>query len=148
MATSKLIKPTNVTVSIPAFTDQPDQRVNSNCIDKSIDGINALSDQTGNILKIGTKTISTPMLYGHFNSSGNGALLNTGILVSGEVTSVSASRSGYAVLAGTGDISSKISSFTASINSGYVYISISTSQTYTATGIAIIELQSMTLTCS
>lgn len=49
MATSKLIKPTNVTVSIPAFTDQPDQRVNSNCIDKSIDGINALSDQIGTI---------------------------------------------------------------------------------------------------
>lgn len=49
MATSKLIKPTNVTVSIPAFTDQPDQRVNSNCIDKSIDGINALSDQIGNV---------------------------------------------------------------------------------------------------
>lgn len=48
MATSKLIKPTNVTVSIPAFTDQPDQRVNSNCIDKSIDGINTLSDQIAN----------------------------------------------------------------------------------------------------
>ena len=45
MATSKLIKPTNVTVQIPEFTDQPDQRVNSNCIDKGIDGINSLSDQ-------------------------------------------------------------------------------------------------------
>lgn len=49
MATSKLIKPTNVTVSIPEFTDQPDQRVNSNCIDKSIDGINTLSDQIANL---------------------------------------------------------------------------------------------------
>ena len=48
MATSKLIKPTNVTVSIPEFTDQPDQRVNSDCIDKTIDGVNSLNDQIGN----------------------------------------------------------------------------------------------------
>ena len=33
MATNKTITPTNVTVSVPAFTDQPDQRVNSNCIE-------------------------------------------------------------------------------------------------------------------
>ena len=46
MATSKLLKPTNVTISIPEFTDQPDQRVNSNCIDKEADAINTLSDQT------------------------------------------------------------------------------------------------------
>ena len=46
MATSKLLKPTNVTISIPEFTDQPDQRVNSNCIDKEADAINALSEQT------------------------------------------------------------------------------------------------------
>ena len=45
MATSKLLKPTNVTISIPEFTDQPDQRVNSNCIDKEADAINALSEQ-------------------------------------------------------------------------------------------------------
>lgn len=49
MATSKLLKPTNVTISIPAFTDQPDQRVNSNCIDKEADAINSLSDQIGTI---------------------------------------------------------------------------------------------------
>lgn len=74
MATNKLIKPTNVTVSIPAFTDQPDQRVNSNCIDKSIDGINALSDQIANLIVYvqtssavtkngGTSTISYPTGY-------------------------------------------------------------------------------------
>ena len=51
MATSKLIKPTNVTVSIPEFTDQPDQRVNSNCIDKIIDGVNSLNDQIANFVK-------------------------------------------------------------------------------------------------
>ena len=49
MATSKLLKPTNVTISIPAFTDQPDQRVNSNCIDKEADAINSLSDQIANL---------------------------------------------------------------------------------------------------
>ena len=45
MATSKTLTPTNVTIQIPAFTDKPDQRVNSNCIDKEADAINALSDQ-------------------------------------------------------------------------------------------------------
>lgn len=45
MATSKLLKPTNVTIQIPEFTDQPDQRVNSNCLDKEADAINALNDQ-------------------------------------------------------------------------------------------------------
>ena len=48
MATSKLLKPTNVTISIPGFTDQPDQRVNSNCIDKEADAINSLSDHIAN----------------------------------------------------------------------------------------------------
>ena len=43
MATSKTLTPTNVTIQIPAFTDQPDQRVNSNCIDKEADAINALN---------------------------------------------------------------------------------------------------------
>ena len=47
MATSKTLTPTNVTIQIPAFTDKPDQRVNSNCIDKEADAINALSDQMG-----------------------------------------------------------------------------------------------------
>ena len=48
MATSKLLKPTNVTISIPEFTDQPDQRVNSNCIDKEADAINSLSEHLAN----------------------------------------------------------------------------------------------------
>lgn len=43
MATSKTLTPTNVTISIPEFTDQPDQRVNSNCIDKEADAINAVN---------------------------------------------------------------------------------------------------------
>lgn len=47
MATSKTLTPTNVTISIPAFTDQPDQRVTSNCIDKEADAINVLSRMIG-----------------------------------------------------------------------------------------------------
>lgn len=45
MATSKTLTPTNVTIQIPEFTDQPDQRVNSNCLDKEADAINALNTQ-------------------------------------------------------------------------------------------------------
>ena len=56
MATSKLLKPTNVTISIPEFTDQPDQRVNSNCIDKEADAINTLSEQLENYYKSPTTT--------------------------------------------------------------------------------------------
>ena len=47
MATSKTLTPTNVTIQIPEFTDQPDQRVNSNCIDKEADAINALNTAIG-----------------------------------------------------------------------------------------------------
>ena len=49
MATSKTLTPTNVTIQIPEFTDQPDQRVNSNCIDKEADAINSLNTAIGNI---------------------------------------------------------------------------------------------------
>ena len=49
MATSKTLTPTNVTIQIPEFTDQPDQRVNSNCIDKEADAINALNNKIANI---------------------------------------------------------------------------------------------------
>lgn len=49
MATSKTLTPTNVTIQIPEFTDQPDQRVNSNCLDKEADAINALNTQIANV---------------------------------------------------------------------------------------------------
>ena len=62
MATSKLLKPTNVTISIPEFTDQPDQRVNSNCIDKEADAINTLSEQIG-ICVLVSKAITTTSGY-------------------------------------------------------------------------------------
>lgn len=52
MATSKTLTPTNVTISIPAFTDQPDQRVNSNCIDKEADAINTLNTSKANTVKL------------------------------------------------------------------------------------------------
>lgn len=49
MATSKTLTPTNVTISIPEFTDQPDQRVNSNGIDKLADAVNALNTHVENL---------------------------------------------------------------------------------------------------
>ena len=51
MATSKTLKPTNVTIQIPAFADKPDQRLNSNCLDKEADAINALSDNKANLVQ-------------------------------------------------------------------------------------------------
>ena len=58
MATSKTLKPTNVTIQIPAFTDKPDQRVNTNCIDKEADAINALSDQIASNLNTNLSTFN------------------------------------------------------------------------------------------
>lgn len=57
MATSKTLAPTNVTISIPAMTDQPDASVFSNCVDKEADAINALNSQIAN--KIGSTIIGT-----------------------------------------------------------------------------------------
>lgn len=54
MATSKTLTPTNVTIQIPDFTDQPDQRVNSNCIDKEADAINALNGKSMSALVNGS----------------------------------------------------------------------------------------------
>ena len=45
MATNKIIDPTNVTVQVPAMADKPNQATNSNCLDKLIDGINALNSK-------------------------------------------------------------------------------------------------------
>ncbi len=49
MATSKTLQPTNVTIQIPAMTDQPDASVFSNCIDKEADAINELNSQLGQV---------------------------------------------------------------------------------------------------
>ena len=49
MATSKTLAPTNVTISIPAMTDQPNASVLANCADKEADAINALNSQIGDI---------------------------------------------------------------------------------------------------
>lgn len=54
MATSKTLTPTNVTIQIPEFTDQPDQRVNSNCIDKEADAINSLNTAIGTLSSLTT----------------------------------------------------------------------------------------------
>lgn len=57
MATSKTLTPTNVTIQIPEFTDQPDQRVNSNCIDKEADAINSLNTAIGTLQGQASRTI-------------------------------------------------------------------------------------------
>lgn len=76
MATSKLLKPTNVTISIPEFTDQPDQRVNSNCIDKLADAVNSNSDH---IETINTKN-SSSWFNSSYVSSGGATLIQIGDL--------------------------------------------------------------------
>lgn len=60
MATTKTLRPTNVTISIPEFTDQPDQRVNSNCIDKEADAINTLSEHLETHSVSGTESVTVP----------------------------------------------------------------------------------------
>ena len=49
MATSKTLTPTNVVIQIPDFTEKPDQRVNSNCIDKIADAVNTLNSKITNM---------------------------------------------------------------------------------------------------
>ena len=56
MATSKTLAPTNVTISIPAMTDQPNASVLANCADKEADAINALNSQL--VKDFGSKTVS------------------------------------------------------------------------------------------
>ena len=72
MATSKTLTPTNVTIQIPAFADKPDQRVNSNCIDKEADAINALSDQIGEAFEVTTDTAGVT-ITAQRNNKMNGA---------------------------------------------------------------------------
>lgn len=54
MATNKTIDITNVTVQIPAMADKPNQATNSNCLDKIIDGVNALNSKFKTSSKTGT----------------------------------------------------------------------------------------------
>lgn len=71
MATSKLLKPTNVTIQIPEFTDQPDQRVNSNCIDKAADAINALNDKIAKKITVSASTGYTVIKGAVFQTGNN-----------------------------------------------------------------------------
>ena len=77
MATSKTLTPTNVTIQIPDFTDQPDQRVNSNCIDKEADAINALN---GNI-----NTLANTKARGKSNTIATGDSVTYDIGIAGIV---------------------------------------------------------------
>lgn len=63
MATSKTLAPTNVTISIPAMTDQPNASVLANCADKEADAINALNSQMGGLHMV---QLTKSMASGYF----------------------------------------------------------------------------------
>lgn len=96
MATSKTLTPTNVTIYIPEFTDQPDQRVNSNCIDKEADAINALDSRTTVIGTIVEKTVSNQTL----NANGQTIYANNSITL----------PAGTWLICGTGLVSKAVAS--------------------------------------
>ena len=95
MATSKTLTPTNVTIQIPDFTDSPDQRVNSNCIDKEADAINALNSAKTTRLTESNVTSDTSIL----------SLANGNYMVAGSTAIVSyiPERYGTLVVNKTGD---------------------------------------------
>ena len=87
MATSKTLTPTNVTISIPEMTDQPNASVFSNCVDKEADAINALSYQINNIK---TTSLLTDIVFervgkvvvmsigsGSYKTDSSGYIINT-----------------------------------------------------------------------
>ena len=49
-ATTKTLTPTNETISIPAFTDKPDNRLQTDSTGKLADAVNALSEQIAQII--------------------------------------------------------------------------------------------------
>ena len=59
MATNKTINPTNVTVQIPAMADKPNQATNSNCLDKIIDGVNAVDSKINTTTSRGVAPLIT-----------------------------------------------------------------------------------------
>lgn len=51
-ATTKTLTPTNQTISIPAFTDKPDNRLQTDSTSKLADAVNALNSKMANHLEI------------------------------------------------------------------------------------------------
>lgn len=86
MATNKTIDPTNVTVQIPAMADKPNQATNSNCLDKTIDGVNAVNSKI-NILSANTDaisdcdSISSTGIYKAVNSTLNTPIANNHFVI-------------------------------------------------------------------
>ena len=58
-ATTKTLTPTNQTISIPAFTDKPDNRLQTDSTSKLADAVNALNSKIENYVKIKTVTRTT-----------------------------------------------------------------------------------------
>lgn len=85
MATNKTINPTNQTVSIPAFTDQPDIRVITNDIDKTIDGVNtnytAINNVQDGLAIVANGNTHAAITSGQFVYVKNHSTLNDGLYV-------------------------------------------------------------------
>lgn len=71
MATSKTLTPTNVTISIPEMTDQPNASVFSNCVDKEADAINSLNNNTVPNRKTITLNNSRDVAFGVLTANSN-----------------------------------------------------------------------------
>ena len=95
MATTKTLRPTNVTISIPEFTDQPDQRVNSNCIDKEADAINTLSEQIGTLSNLNTTEKSN--LVGAINETNRVRKKDVWIATTGTAIDLSYGNGGFII---------------------------------------------------
>ena len=101
MATSKTLTPTNVTIQIPAFTDQPDQRVNSNCIDKEADAINALNTAIVALTPIASKSFGS---VDELNSYGNSVINSVTFTSTGTARSnLPFASDGTMIINGTGN---------------------------------------------
>ena len=96
MATSKTLAPTNVTISIPAMTDQPNTSVLANCADKEADAINALNSQFVDIF-INKGLMADNANFNDFVTSGTWKNSGTN---TGQTNTPSSADNGYLIVAG------------------------------------------------
>ena len=150
MATSKTLAPTNVTISIPAMTDQPDASVFSNCVDKEADAINALNSQMTNYLKSGTNNIGNIIVPGYNTGSGNYIDCFVPCSTGGKtVTAASASSSTLAYLPTKRISFSSAPTITVLETNAYgVRLEIAYPSTETANITGTVYLVNLVLTCS
>ena len=109
MATSKTLTPTNVTISIPEMTDQPNASVFSNCVDKEADAINSLSLYSAisqstltNIVNTAKLVPTSAAIVFSGDSSTGTSLVGTAGVCFGIVKNVNATRMDYMVVQPSG----------------------------------------------